>query len=36
MNKCPICGKKLKIWNALGGKKYLGCSDIKCTYKEEI
>jgi ssDNA-binding Zn-finger/Zn-ribbon topoisomerase 1 len=33
---CPICGKELKTWYSLGGKTFLGCSDIKCNYKEEI
>jgi len=32
---CPICGKKLTIWYQLGGKRVLGCSDIKCDYKGE-
>ncbi len=35
MNQCPICEKPLKIWYQLGGKKILGCSDIKCNYKGE-
>ena len=33
MEKCPKCGKGLSIWYSLGGKKILGCGDIKCDYK---
>lgn len=29
---CPICGKPLKKWYSLGGKRMNGCSDIKCDY----
>jgi len=31
--KCPICGKILKVWHALGGRTVVGCSDIKCNHK---
>ena len=36
MGKCKKCGKELKKWySATGGKEIMGCSDIKCNYKEE-
>jgi len=35
-DKCPICGKPLKIWYCCaGGGEVIACSDIKCNYKEE-
>ncbi len=34
--KCPKCNKALKRWQGLGGRIFIGCSDIKCGYKEEI
>ena len=33
---CPICGKPLKTWYALGGLEFKGCEDIKCNYKKEV
>jgi len=34
---CPRCGKPLQKWySACGGKEFIGCSDIRCGYKEEI
>jgi len=36
-NTCKICGKDLTIWYcSAGGQTFRGCSDIKCSYKEEI
>jgi len=33
--ECPICGKELVKWySSAGGKEIIGCSDIKCNYKE--
>lgn len=36
MKTCPKCGKPTKEWFGLGGKKFLGCSDIRCEWKKEI
>lgn len=32
---CPICGKSLKTWYAMGGRKIIGCSDIICNYQQK-
>lgn len=34
--RCPKCKKPLSEWFGLGGKKYLGCSDLTCGYKREM
>jgi len=33
LGSCPRCKKPLTEWFGLGGKKYVGCSDLTCGYR---